>query len=56
MTIPTTGKGCRVHAANAFLNHVHVLEENGFDPHQTFMLASSTVHFSANTHPKNGIK
>ena len=119
MTRIFTGKGCRVHAANAFLNHVHVLveipnsgdfskktpeyadfsgwaagfdsfsvsfsdlhrlrrhieeqhtihqeisfeeeygqllEENGFDPHQTSVPASSTVHFSANTHPKNGIK
>lgn len=129
MTRIFTGKGCRVHAANAFLNHVHVLveipnsgdfskivnkvkgatgtvyqktpeyadfsgwaagfdsfsvsfsdlhrlrrhieeqhtihqeisfeeeygqllEENGFDPHQTSVPASSTVHFSANTHPK----
>ena len=33
-----------------------LLEENGFDPHQTSVPASSTVHFSANTHPKNGIK
>ena len=27
MTRIFTGKGCRVHAANAFLNHVHVLVE-----------------------------
>ena len=133
MTRILTGKGCRVHAADAFLNHMHVLveipknddfskivnkvknatgmvyqkypeyggfsgwangfdsfsvsfsdlhrlrrhieeqhtihqeisfeeeyvqllEENGFDPHQMFMPASSTAHSSANIHPKNGIK
>ncbi len=36
--------------------YVQLLEENGFDPHQTFMPASSAAHFSANTHPKNGNK